>query len=171
VKSRPLRAGQKLVLPPKPEEKIAAAPEEKPAPEPAPPAARPRDYTVQQGDTLSDISKKVYGTARHYEKIFEANRDKIDDPNTLVVGRKLVLPDLAAAPAGGTVQTSAAPVPPGARVHQIQQGDSLWKIAEKYAGEKGVLETLKAIVGANADKFKDGERTLLRLGWQIVVPE
>src|SRR5438132_1490278 len=40
-------------------------------------------YTVQPGDTLSGISAKVYNTSRHYQKIYDANKDQIDDPNTL----------------------------------------------------------------------------------------
>ncbi len=167
-KANALRPGDRLVLPLKPEEKAPAPEERKPAAEAVAAAAGAKTYTIQTGDTLSDISKKVYGTARHYEKIFEANRDRIDDPNMLVVGRTLAMPDLAG---GGTVQTAAPAPQAGGRVHQVQTGDSLWKIAEKYAGEKGILDTLKAIVVANADKLKDGERTLLRLGWQIVVPE
>src|SRR5438270_6216905 len=32
-----------------------------------------RTYTVQPGDSLSKISKELYGTANQYMKIFEAN--------------------------------------------------------------------------------------------------
>src|SRR6185295_9211708 len=74
-------------------------------------------YTVQPKDTLSEISVKVYNTSRHYQKIYEANKDVIDDPNMLQVGAKLVMPDLpakAAAPNGagaGAVATTNPPAP------------------------------------------------------------
>jgi nucleoid-associated protein YgaU len=55
-----------------------------------------RMYTVVQGDTLYGISVKVYNTPRHYERIYEANQERIADPNTLQIGMKLVLPDHAA---------------------------------------------------------------------------
>jgi nucleoid-associated protein YgaU len=55
-----------------------------------------RMYTVVQGDTLYGISVKVYNTPRHYERIYEANQERIPDPNTLQIGMKLVLPDHAA---------------------------------------------------------------------------
>src|ERR1700704_1208755 len=38
-------------------------------------------YTVKAGDSLSKISKDVYGNANEYMKIFEANRDVLSDPN------------------------------------------------------------------------------------------
>ena len=73
-----------------------------PAPvEPAPvakPVEPPQTYTVQQGDSLYGISVKLYGTPRHYERIYEANRDRIKDPNTLQVGINLRMPDLTAKP-------------------------------------------------------------------------
>src|ERR1700682_2747635 len=36
---------------------------------------QPPTYTVQPGDSLSKISKELYGDAKQYMKIFEANRD------------------------------------------------------------------------------------------------
>jgi nucleoid-associated protein YgaU len=49
-------------------------------------------YTVQSGDTLSKISKQFYGDANQYMRIFEANRDKLDDPNKIRPGQQLTIP-------------------------------------------------------------------------------
>ena len=49
-------------------------------------------YIVQPGDSLSKISQKFYGAASHYMKIFEANRDKLSDPNKIQPGQKLTIP-------------------------------------------------------------------------------
>ncbi|HYP07240.1 MAG TPA: LysM peptidoglycan-binding domain-containing protein [Bryobacteraceae bacterium] len=49
-------------------------------------------YTVQSGDTLSKISKQVYGDAGQYQRIFEANRDKLSDPDKIQVGQVLTIP-------------------------------------------------------------------------------
>ena len=49
-------------------------------------------YVVQSGDTLSKISQKFYGSASQFMKIFEANRDKLSDPNKIQVGQKLTIP-------------------------------------------------------------------------------
>ncbi len=62
------------------------------APKPAPLPA-PRTYTVQSGDTLSKISKHFYGDAGKYMKIFEANRDKLSNPDLIKVGQVLSIPE------------------------------------------------------------------------------
>ena len=49
-------------------------------------------YTVQSGDTLSKISKRFYGDANDYMRIFYANRDKLRDPNKIQVGQELTIP-------------------------------------------------------------------------------
>src|SRR3984885_2048989 len=54
------------------------------------PAAR--TYTVQAGDSLSKISKQFYGDATKYMKIFEANKDKLADPDKIKPGEELVIP-------------------------------------------------------------------------------
>jgi nucleoid-associated protein YgaU len=54
------------------------------------PAAR--TYTVQPGDSLSKISKQFYGNASMYMKIFEANKDKLDDPDKVRAGMDLRIP-------------------------------------------------------------------------------
>jgi len=51
-----------------------------------------RTYTVQAGDNLSKISKEFYGNANQYLKIFEANRDKLSDPDKIKAGMELVIP-------------------------------------------------------------------------------
>ena len=55
-------------------------------------ASAPKTYTVQKGDTLSKISKQYYGDANKYMKIFEANKDKLKDPDKIQVGQVLVIP-------------------------------------------------------------------------------
>ena len=51
-----------------------------------------RTYKVQTGDTLSKISQHFYGDANKYMRIFEANRDKLKDPNKIQVGQELKIP-------------------------------------------------------------------------------
>lgn len=51
------------------------------------------EYEVQSGDTLSAIAKKVTNGSLSYQKIFEANKDKLDDPDKIQVGQKLVIPN------------------------------------------------------------------------------
>ena len=51
-------------------------------------------YTVQKGDTLSEIGGR-YGVA--WRDIFEANRDQLNDPNKIFPGQKLRIPKQQAA--------------------------------------------------------------------------
>jgi len=51
-----------------------------------------RTYTVKPGDTLSKIAEQFYGKANEYNKIFEANRDKLSNPDKISVGQQLVIP-------------------------------------------------------------------------------
>jgi nucleoid-associated protein YgaU len=52
-----------------------------------------RTYTVQPGDTLSKISKQFYGNANEYMKIFNANKDRLHNPNEIRSGQELVIPE------------------------------------------------------------------------------
>lgn len=49
-------------------------------------------YTVKLGDCLWGIAKKVYGDGSLYTKIYEANKDKISNPNLIYVGQVLIIP-------------------------------------------------------------------------------
>jgi nucleoid-associated protein YgaU len=54
--------------------------------------ARPQMYTVKPGDTLSKISKQFYGNSNDYMRIFNANKDKLKDPDQIQVGQELKIP-------------------------------------------------------------------------------
>jgi nucleoid-associated protein YgaU len=49
-------------------------------------------HVVQSGDTLSKIAQKYYGDPALYDKIFQANRDVLKDPNKIFPGQKLKIP-------------------------------------------------------------------------------
>jgi len=213
LKPTALRVGKKIVLPsktekpapvvetkeepavaedmptPLPPKKVEEPAKDKPAVAKQEPAVKVENgqkiYTVQPGDTLSGISVKVYNTSRHYQKIYEANKESIDDPNTLPVGLKLAMPDLpskpvnSGAPGTGTVATTqkapaaAAPAPAGAKVVEVAQGDRLWTIAAKFAAERkiGIMDMIKLIVDANAEKKIREDGSNLQAGWQLIIPE
>ncbi len=50
-------------------------------------------YVTQEGDTLMRLSGLFYGTAADWRKIYDANRDKIEDPGVeLKAGITLTIP-------------------------------------------------------------------------------
>ncbi len=48
--------------------------------------------TVEKGDSLYSISKRVYGTGSHWRKIFDANRDQLPTQQALKPGMVLKVP-------------------------------------------------------------------------------
>ncbi len=72
---------------------VPAARVQAPAPgasEAPPPAAR--THVVSAGETLGTISSRYYGSPAKWNRIFEANRDRIQNPNNVRVGTALVIP-------------------------------------------------------------------------------
>jgi nucleoid-associated protein YgaU len=59
-----------------------------------PPEPEKQFYTVVPGDTLSKISKQVYGNANKYPIIFEANKPMLKHPDKIYPGQVLVIPPL-----------------------------------------------------------------------------
>jgi nucleoid-associated protein YgaU len=76
---------------PEPEAQPEAAAEETVAAETEP---KGRTYTVQSGDTLWEISNKMYGNGGKYMKIFDANTSLLESPDKIHPGQELVIPDL-----------------------------------------------------------------------------
>ncbi len=54
-----------------------------------------RYYTVKNGDTLSKVSKEMYGDANKYDAIFEANKPMLKSPDRIYPGQVLRIPALA----------------------------------------------------------------------------
>ncbi len=62
------------------------------------PAATAPVHTVASGETLGAIAKTYYGSAKHYTRIVENNRNVLSDPNKIKVGQELVIPLVLPAP-------------------------------------------------------------------------
>ena len=59
-------------------------------------SASAQTYTVVGGDSLSKIAKKFYGNANAWKQIFEANRDKISNPDLIHPGQVFTIPPATA---------------------------------------------------------------------------
>ena len=55
-------------------------------------ASAGRTYTVVSGDSLSKIAQQQYGHANHWNRIYEANRDILNDPDKIFPGQILKIP-------------------------------------------------------------------------------
>ena len=51
-----------------------------------------RNYTVASGDTLSKIAKQFYNDGNQWQRIFDANRDILSNPDRISPGQHLRIP-------------------------------------------------------------------------------
>jgi NitT/TauT family transport system substrate-binding protein len=72
-----------------PPAKVATA---KTAPAAAAPSDAAQEYTVVSGDTLSHLASRFYGDHYQWNKIYEANKSTMRNPNFLFIGQKLFIP-------------------------------------------------------------------------------
>jgi len=54
---------------------------------------------IREGDTLSSLARQYYGTPSAYQMIIDANRDTIRNPDRILPGTLLILPQVAHDPA------------------------------------------------------------------------
>ncbi len=52
-----------------------------------------RFHIVREGETLSEISRKYYGSANKWRMILDANRDEIEDVSKIKPGTKIIIPE------------------------------------------------------------------------------
>jgi NitT/TauT family transport system substrate-binding protein len=88
VKAKPAVAEEKAKPAAKP---VSGAAEKTQASAPKP-ASAVQAYTVKSGDTLARLSEQFYNSPNKWEKIYEANRDVLKNPNYIYVGMKLMIP-------------------------------------------------------------------------------
>jgi len=48
--------------------------------------------STRKGDTLSSIAKNELGRATRWKYLYEINKDRINDPNKLKAGTKIIIP-------------------------------------------------------------------------------
>jgi len=56
------------------------------------PAGGAQEYTVEPGDTLSHIARKYYGNHHQWNKIYQANKSSMKNPDYIYVGQRIIIP-------------------------------------------------------------------------------
>lgn len=117
-----------------------------------------RVHKVQQNDSLYKIANKYYRDESKWLLIFNANRDKLPDRNSLKIGTELFIPEEKTIVQSTKEETTIPTLmqmtevedTKSSRRHTIQKGDSLYKIALQYYkdGSKWnkILEVNKEII-------------------------
>lgn len=135
------------------------------------------EYTIRDGDTLSEIARQYLGSASLYNVLYDENRDVLNDPGNIPVGQKIRIPtapkqdrtnadrstaSLAASHGNSTIMpprttrtASRSDSVKGVaddRSYVVREGDSLIRIArEKYGRDSMYLE----ILHANQDQIEN----------------
>jgi nucleoid-associated protein YgaU len=126
------------------------------------------EYTIQEGDTLSDIARRRLGSAALWRQIYEENQSELSDPEHIPAGKTIRIPTkqerttadrgvspstlaasttaptrIARANARGD-STNSSPAP-AAGNYVVKQGDTLTQIAKRHYDSEGMyLEILRA---------------------------
>ncbi len=51
-------------------------------------------HKIKANDSLFKLAKKYYNDGSKWEKIYQANRNEMSDPNSLTIGQKLLIPNI-----------------------------------------------------------------------------
>ena len=118
-----------------------------------------RTYTVRSGDTLSSIAESYYNNPGDWQSIYDANRSKISNPNSLYVGESLTIPYSAS-----TGMTSYTPrhAKTGAQGAMLTTTSSL----SGTLGCSGLEALWEAGGGSHAEAFMAAEIAMAESGGQ-----
>ncbi|OIP82709.1 hypothetical protein AUK04_04270 [Candidatus Roizmanbacteria bacterium CG2_30_33_16] len=102
-------------------------------------------YTVNEGDSLWTIAETNYGSGYNAIDIIKAN--KLQDPNNLIKGQKLLIPIVTPLfPTRGEINgdenNQTNQVTSNQEVYLVQPGDYYWKIAEMMYGDGNLMNKI-----------------------------
>jgi nucleoid-associated protein YgaU len=133
-----------------------------------------QDYVVKGGDTPATIAREHLGDASRWTEIARLNPGL--DAKSLKIGQTLKLPGGAAASTAGAQaavtakKPGAAPEAPASSgeplaVHRIGQGDTLYKLAQKYYGDASRWKLIQ-----DANPTVTGGVSAMRLDSELIIP-
>lgn len=142
---------------------------------PAPKADTPapvseKFYTVQSGDTLSDIARRQLGSASKVGELKAANADVLKGSDVIRSGMKLRIPGTtttttASAPRTTTTAPAVEVSAAGGSTYTVQSGDTLSSIASRFLGSSS---RYKEIIAANEPVLHGSDK--LKVGMKLAIP-
>jgi nucleoid-associated protein YgaU/DNA-binding SARP family transcriptional activator len=152
-----------------------------------------RTYTVRGGETLWTVAEQTYGDGSQWQRIYDANKTTLTNPEVLPTGTVLTLPGLTATPTGEVRASGAQPSVVEASANNgdgdapilgtvtVVKGDHFWKISEEvltqaYGRPVTDAETgpyWRAMVELNRSHVGSGDVNLIYAGenYQVQLPD
>jgi nucleoid-associated protein YgaU len=115
-----------------------------------------RTHVVAPEDNFSTLAERYYGSQSYAGLLVQANPNV--DPRRMKIGSRVRIPPLNPDDAGTPARTEAREV--GSRRYYVQEGDSLYAIADAKLGSGArwseIYELNKAVIGADPSRLKVG---------------
>ena len=133
-------------------------------------------YVVKRGQTLRDVAEELFGDRERWKEIYEQNKDRLPDANSIREGMALAYKMVGAAaqvaraeqptqptqPAQTAPAAQPAPTPAAiGRSYTVGKGDTLYGIARKELGSGARWQEIVALNSLPSEHVKAG--TVLRL--------
>jgi nucleoid-associated protein YgaU len=135
---------------------------DKPEPGTDQPQEKGAQYTIEKGDTLSELARRFYGDPKLRHIIQQANVNAIPDPEVLRVGDQIYIPPRPVAAVKGP---AAADLHVSKETYIVQAGDTLSRISRMHYGDNSGVD---AIYQANRDRIAD--KNVLKPGVELIIP-
>ncbi|MCH8912368.1 MAG: LysM peptidoglycan-binding domain-containing protein [Planctomycetes bacterium] len=120
------------------------------------PITRTRTHVVAPEDNFSTLAQRYYGSQSYAGLLVQANPNV--DPRRMKIGSRITIPPLNPEDARPPAQSEAREV--GTRRYYVQEGDSLYAIADAKLGTGArwseIYELNKAVIGADPSRLKVG---------------
>ncbi len=115
-----------------------------------------RTHVVAPEDNFSTLAERYYGSQSYAGLLLRANPNV--DPRRMKIGSRVRIPPLNPDDAGAPARSEAREV--GARRYYVQEGDSLYAIADAKLGTGArwseIYELNRAVIGADPSRLKVG---------------
>jgi tetratricopeptide (TPR) repeat protein len=132
-------------------------------------------HTLQPDESISTLAKRYYGDYKKFHLIAEYN--KLEDATKVTVGQEIRIPVIEGIPImadPASIQTDTGEAPEsvtgeiitvkGFRIHTVQAGESLSKLAQMYYGDYKKFDII-----AKFNNMEDG--ISVKVGQKIKIPE
>ena len=117
-----------------------------------------RRYTVRPGDTLSSIAQRFYGSPKDWQRLYQANRSVIKNPDAIFPGEVLNIPDGPTARGTGSVPARPAALATSTALSGTLSCPGLEELWEEAGGPRAqaVMAASIAMAESSGRQFATG---------------